>query len=1376
MQILWDPRLTPKRALLIGILDMVVILSQCIPAKRIPYDDGFPKENVKSLLYVNEDLQFYQSDDINMDSESKADQSENYDSNGERLLDWSTENFDTSSEVLHKKMAENLPSYKSDDINMDIESKADQLGNYDNDGERLSDWSAESFDTSSEALRKKTLVEFMSLSDNASKKFSFLNSRDSPDESFDESLSSSENNVFRFDEDKENELFTRYNRDHIPSSSENDVLRFDEDNENDLFTRSSTEDHILSSSENKVLRFDEDNENEILTRYNREDQISSSSENDVLRFDEDNENDIFTTSSTEDHIFSSSENKVLRFDEDNEKEILARYNRENHIASPSDNNVLHFDADNENEILTRYNREDHIPPSSENNVLRFDEYNENDLFTRSNREDRTLSSSENKVLRFDEDNENEILTRYNREDHTPSPFENKVLHFDEDKENELLTRYNREDNKEDYVLDLQTTTPVIPKASWAEFIPLKRKEEEFRNQNSQLHAILVDMSQRNKKLQDELEKLKLLYSEPYKSLPSYKSDYTNMDVQSKADEPESLPDFSTKTFDTKSEVFRKKTLEEFTDSIFKKLFFLNSHNSPDKSFDESLSSSKNNVHHFDEDNENELLIRGNRVDHTDDYISETQSTTVIPLMAWMESLLLRRNAEALRNQNNKQQAVLIDMSKRNQKLQQDLEILKSFISKLNEKFPSYKSDDISTNGESKTDQPENYDTNVERLPDWFTESIHTSSKALRKKTLQDFLSHSDTISKRFPFRNSRDSSHESVDESFSSFETYLLSSDEDSENELLTRGNIKDRTEDYVLDSQPTTPVTPAISWTEMLFLKRKEKALRNENSKLHAILEGMSQRNKKLQHEMEKLKSFVSEISTGRKKQPSEDPTVEPTVNHAQSMQNLLEKEHALKSMQGHSHRNDPASEHLQKAIESLENAFQIMQNEHTPQIMENGNAPQIIKNGNVPQIMKNEHTPQIIQNEHAPQIMQGEHSPQIMQDEHSSQIMQNEHSHQIMEKEHDPLIMQNPYVPQIMQNQHAPQIMQNGNTPQIMQNGNTPQIMQNGSTPQTLQNGNAPQIMQNQHLPQIMQNGNMPQILQNGNAPQSLENKLETIQNDIHHKEINLQNYQNTLQGLQNILQSTHNVLQTMQINLKLEKYFPKANPDELSLPQSMQNAMEGIQNTLLNLQNPSRNKQEMSRSVQDAAQSMQIALHNVQRALRNLQGVQPTIQTGPSTTRTTEKIATTTAKSTATATVSSTSTTTATTVAQPPSYETNMPKLQDLYIKIKAGPPMKIKTDYEDKMENLQGKENILDAYLESLKPVICKGSLSVLITQTWDLKSLSHLQTSKLQCLSKGMRDKTEDPLQAERAEFIRKGAIFLRHAWNKFKQKKYGYLS
>ncbi|GFY43214.1 hypothetical protein TNIN_119981 [Trichonephila inaurata madagascariensis] len=118
------------------------------------------------------------------------------------------------------------------------------------------------------------------------------------------------------------------------------------------------------------------------------------------------------------------------------------------------------------------------------------------------------------VLRFDEDNENEILTRYNREDHIPSPFESKVLRFDEDKENELLTRHNREDKKEDYVLDLQTTTPVIPIASWVESILLKRKEKELRNQNSQLYTVLVDMSQRNRKLQDELEKLKSLYSEP----------------------------------------------------------------------------------------------------------------------------------------------------------------------------------------------------------------------------------------------------------------------------------------------------------------------------------------------------------------------------------------------------------------------------------------------------------------------------------------------------------------------------------------------------------------------------------------------------------------------------------------------------------------------------------------------------------------------------------------------------------------------------------------------------------------------------------------------------------------------------------------------
>ncbi|GFW69632.1 hypothetical protein TNCV_489761 [Trichonephila clavipes] len=651
MKILWNPRLTPERALLIGILDMVFILSQCIPAKRIPYDDGFPKDKVESLLYDNENLQSYQSDDINMDSESKADQPENYDTNGESLYDWSTESFDTnsevlwkrtaenspiyksddinmdieskadqlgnydtnkerlpywstegfdtSSEVLSKQVVENLPSYKSDDINMDIESKADQLGNYDNNGEGLPDWSAENSDTNNEVLRKKTLAEFMSLSDNVSKKFAILNPRDSPDESFDESLSSSENNVLLFDKDNENELLTRYNRDHIPSPSENNVFRFDEDNENELLTRSYRDNHILSpsennalrfeednendistranredqtlsSTENKVLRFDEDNENEILTRYYREDHTTSPSENNVFRFDEDNENDPFTRSNREDHIpspsennvrfdddnendfftrpnrgdqtLSSTENKVLRFNEDNENKILTRYNREDNIPSPSENNVfrfdednendlftrsnrgdqtlsssenkvLRFDEDNENEILTRYNKE-HIPSPPESNVFRFDEDNENDFFTRSNRGDQTLSSSENKVLRFDEDNENEILTRYNREDHIPSPFESKVLNFDEDKENELLTRHNREDIKEDYVLDSQTTTPVIPIASWMESILLKRKEKELRNQNNQLYTVLVDMSQRNRKLQDEVEKFKSLYSEP----------------------------------------------------------------------------------------------------------------------------------------------------------------------------------------------------------------------------------------------------------------------------------------------------------------------------------------------------------------------------------------------------------------------------------------------------------------------------------------------------------------------------------------------------------------------------------------------------------------------------------------------------------------------------------------------------------------------------------------------------------------------------------------------------------------------------------------------------------------------------------------------
>ncbi|GFW69635.1 hypothetical protein TNCV_489791 [Trichonephila clavipes] len=163
-----------------------------------------------------------------------------------------------------------------------------------------------------------------------------------------------------------------------------------------------------------------------------------------------------------------------------------------------------------------------------------------------------------------------------------------------------------------------------------------------------------------------------------------------MDVQSKADDPETydtnlerFPDWLTKSFDTRSEVLRKKSLDEFTDSIFKNFSYLSSYYSPDKSFDESFSSSKNNVHHFDEDNENELLISGNR-DHTDGYILKTQSTApVIPIMAWMESLLLKRKIEALRNQNNKQQALLIDMSEQNKKLLQEQEMLKSFISKLN---------------------------------------------------------------------------------------------------------------------------------------------------------------------------------------------------------------------------------------------------------------------------------------------------------------------------------------------------------------------------------------------------------------------------------------------------------------------------------------------------------------------------------------------------------------------------------------------------------------------------------------------------------------------------------------------------------------------
>ncbi|GFW69636.1 transposable element Tcb1 transposase [Trichonephila clavipes] len=176
----------------------------------------------------------------------------------------------------------------------------------------------------------------------------------------------------------------------------------------------------------------------------------------------------------------------------------------------------------------------------------------------------------------------------------------------------------------------------------------------------------------------------------------------------------------------------------------------------------------------------------------------------------------------------------------------------------NEKFPSYKSDDISMNGESKADQLENYDTKVERLPDWLRESFQTSSEVLRKKTLEEFSPFSDNISKRFASRNSRDSPDETFDESLSSSENNLLSSDEDKENEPLTRSNRQDLMDDYVLDSQSTTSV---IAWTETLLLKQKEEALRNENSKLHAKLEGISQRNKKLQHELKKLKSFVSEI-----------------------------------------------------------------------------------------------------------------------------------------------------------------------------------------------------------------------------------------------------------------------------------------------------------------------------------------------------------------------------------------------------------------------------------------------------------------------------------------------------------------------------------
>ncbi|GFY43215.1 mariner Mos1 transposase [Trichonephila inaurata madagascariensis] len=175
----------------------------------------------------------------------------------------------------------------------------------------------------------------------------------------------------------------------------------------------------------------------------------------------------------------------------------------------------------------------------------------------------------------------------------------------------------------------------------------------------------------------------------------------------------------------------------------------------------------------------------------------------------------------------------------------------------NKKFPSYKSDDISVNDESKADQLENYDTNVERLPDWLTESFHATSGVLRKKSLEEFLPFSDNIPKRFSSRNSRDSPDESFEESHSSFKSYLLNSDEDNENELLTKGNRKDSTDDYVLDSQSTT----TIYWTETLLLKHKEEALRNENSKLHAKLEGISQWNKKLQHELEKLKSSASEM-----------------------------------------------------------------------------------------------------------------------------------------------------------------------------------------------------------------------------------------------------------------------------------------------------------------------------------------------------------------------------------------------------------------------------------------------------------------------------------------------------------------------------------
>ncbi|GFT96886.1 hypothetical protein NPIL_169141 [Nephila pilipes] len=194
MRVLSYPWLTPRRALLIGILDMVFIISQCIPAKRNSHEVDLSTDDVEP-------------DDSHMHYEPKDDSVDNYDTNVENSHDWSTENIDIGNEGVEPK---------------------------------------------------KAIEEFISLSDNRSKKLSYLNSHDHPEESYENSLPTPESDVFHFDEDSVHEHGSQ-------PSSENTVFHFEDD--------SVHEHDSVHSPESNVFHFDDDSVHEHFYHDNGENHL-----------------------------------------------------------------------------------------------------------------------------------------------------------------------------------------------------------------------------------------------------------------------------------------------------------------------------------------------------------------------------------------------------------------------------------------------------------------------------------------------------------------------------------------------------------------------------------------------------------------------------------------------------------------------------------------------------------------------------------------------------------------------------------------------------------------------------------------------------------------------------------------------------------------------------------------------------------------------------------------------------------------------------------------------------------------------------------------------------------------------------------------------